>query len=96
MQSKHNIFYDKIQLEVKKLEYRDLYDKNRILTGDIDLNFIKYSLDDFSIKNFIEIINTTDNDTNIEINGTIVTFHHQNYDRIIRELNERKFEYFKY
>ena len=52
----------------------------RRATRDIDLDFIKYSLDDFSIKKFIEIINTTDNDTNIEISGTIVPLHHQDYD----------------
>ena len=52
----------------------------RRATRDIDLDFIKYSLDDFSIKKFIEIINTSDNDTNIEISGTIVPLHHQDYD----------------
>lgn len=52
----------------------------RRATRDIDLDFIRYSLDDSSIINFIDTINSTDNNFNIKIIGNIVPLHHQDYD----------------
>lgn len=52
-------------------------DKRRA-TRDLDLDFIKYSLDDDSIKDFISNLN--DNDVKINITGKITPLHHQDYD----------------
>lgn len=54
-------------------------DKRRA-TRDIDLDFIKYSLDDTSIINFIEKLNNNKDGITIKINGNIEKLHHQDYD----------------
>lgn len=54
-------------------------DKRRA-TRDIDLDFIKYSLDDSSIINFIKKLNNNKDGINIKINGNIEKLHHQDYD----------------
>ena len=54
-------------------------DKRRA-TRDLDLDFIKYSLEDKSILKFINILNSVDDDIHIEIVGRITPLHHQDYD----------------
>lgn len=54
-------------------------DKRRA-TRDMDLDFIKYSLDDESIKKFINKLNSVNDGINIEIVGNIDKLHHQDYD----------------
>lgn len=54
-------------------------DKRRA-TRDMDFDFIKYSLSDESIKNFIEKLNNVNDGIDISINGTIEDLHHQDYD----------------
>lgn len=54
-------------------------DKRRA-TRDMDFDFIKYSLGDESIKQFIEKLNTVNDAINITINGNIEELHHQDYD----------------
>lgn len=51
----------------------------RRATRDLDLDFIRYSLDDNSIINFINELNKNDKDS-IIINGNIEKLHHQLYD----------------
>lgn len=51
----------------------------RRATRDLDLDFIKYSLDDKSIMNFINNLNFDDNII-IEIVGKIEELHHQDYN----------------
>ena len=46
---------------------------------DLDLDFIKYSLDDNSIKNFINELNKSINYINFEIIDEIIPLHHQDY-----------------
>lgn len=52
----------------------------RRATRDLDLDFIKYSLDDRSIINFIAELNEKDKESIIRINGNIEKLHHQLYD----------------
>lgn len=52
----------------------------RRATRDLDLDFIKYSLDDKSIKNFIKVLNELDDGIKINIMGEITKLHHQDYD----------------
>lgn len=54
-------------------------DKRRA-TRDIDLDFIKYSLDDDSIAKFIEKLNNNDDGITIKMEGKPVKLHHQDYD----------------
>ncbi len=54
-------------------------DKRRA-TRDLDMDFIKYSLDDDSIHNFILKLNTVKDGINIEIEGKTEKLHHQDYD----------------
>lgn len=54
-------------------------DKRRA-TRDIDLDFIKYSLDDDSIARFIEKLNNNDDGITIKMEGKPVKLHHQDYD----------------
>ena len=54
-------------------------DKRRA-TRDMDFDFIKYSLSDESIKQFIEKLNNVNDGINININGKIEELHHQDYD----------------
>ena len=53
-------------------------DKRRA-TRDMDLDFIKYSLSDESIEQFIEKLNKVNDGINITINGNIQELHHQDY-----------------
>lgn len=52
----------------------------RRATRDMDLDFIKYSLDEQSIKNFINELNLNNDDINLKIIGDITRLHHQDYD----------------
>lgn len=52
----------------------------RRATRDLDIDFIKYSLEDESIKNFINALNNEESGINIEIIGNIAPLHHQDYD----------------
>lgn len=52
----------------------------RRATRDLDLDFIKYSLEDSSIRKFIEELNLIDDGIRIEIDGEIKELHHQDYD----------------
>lgn len=54
-------------------------DKRRA-TRDMDMDFIKYSLDDDSIKEFINKLNKVDDGINIDIIGNITKLHHQDYN----------------
>lgn len=54
-------------------------DKRRA-TRDLDIDFIKYSLDNISINNFIKILNTVNDGVRMIINGKIEKLHHQDYD----------------
>ena len=53
---------------------------SRRATRDLDLDFIKYSLDDKSIKNFIKTLSDINDGIKINIMGKIVPLHHQDYD----------------
>ncbi len=52
----------------------------RRATRDLDLDFIKYSLDDDSIRNFISKLNLVNDNIKIEIIDKITELHHQDYD----------------
>ncbi len=52
----------------------------RRATRDLDLDFIKYSLEDNSIINFIDTLDKVNDDIRIKITGKIRTLHHQDYD----------------
>lgn len=52
----------------------------RRATRDMDLDFIKYSLEDKSIFNFIKELNNVDDDIEISIEGSPTKLHHQDYD----------------
>ena len=52
----------------------------RRATRDMDLDFIKYSLEDKSIIRFIEELSNVDDGIKIEIDGEIKELHHQDYD----------------
>ena len=52
----------------------------RRATRDLDIDFIKYSLDDESIRNFIYSLNNDKDNIKIEIVGNIASLHHQDYD----------------
>jgi len=54
-------------------------DKRRA-TRDLDLDFIKYSLADESIKLFIDRLNLVNDGINILIDGKIEELHHQDYN----------------
>ena len=54
-------------------------DKRRA-TRDMDLDFIKYSLDDKHIKDFIDKLNNVNDGVKINIIGDITKLHHQDYD----------------
>ena len=54
-------------------------DKRRA-TRDIDIDFIKYSLDDESIYKFIDKLNENNNGIIIKADGQIQKLHHQDYD----------------
>lgn len=52
----------------------------RRATRDLDLDFIKYSLNDEAIRNFIHQLNNVGDKISIKINGKIERLHHQDYD----------------
>lgn len=52
----------------------------RRATRDLDLDFIKYSLEDNSIINFIDKLNHVNDGIQISIIGTIKKLHHQDYN----------------
>ena len=52
----------------------------RRATRDLDFDFIKYSLDDNSIKKFINELNAKDKEILIKFNDKIEKLHHQLYD----------------
>lgn len=52
----------------------------RRATRDLDLDFIKYSLEDDSIISFIDKLNNVNDGVQISIVGTIKKLHHQDYD----------------
>ncbi len=60
----------------------------RRATQDLDIDFIRYSLDDFAIKTFIEKLN--DKDIKIKIIPPIKKLHHQDYDgkRVFIEISD--------
>ena len=64
---------------------------NRRATRDLDLDFIKYSLDDKSMKNFIEKLNYPKTDISIKIIGKIEELSHQDYNgkRVYIELKDK-------
>ena len=51
----------------------------RRATRDLDLDFIKYSLDDKSIIGFIDRLNSVGDNITVEIVGKIEELHHQDY-----------------
>lgn len=51
----------------------------RRATNDIDLDFIKYSLDDDTIRQFIDVLNKVEDDIKIIITDNIIPLHHQDY-----------------
>ena len=52
----------------------------RRATQDIDLDFIKYSLEDKSIKNFISKLNDNNDGIQFTVEGKIESLHHQDYN----------------
>ena len=63
----------------------------RRATRDMDIDFIKYSLEDNYIRNFINELNNTDDGINIKITGKIEPLHHQDYDgkRVYIQLTDK-------
>ena len=57
----------------------NISNSTRRATQDLDMDFIKYSLSDEAIKNFINILNNVDDGINIEIEGNIEKLKHQDY-----------------
>ena len=57
----------------------NLSNDKRRATRDLDVDFIKYPLDDKSIKNFINELNKSINYINFEIIDEIIPLHHQDY-----------------
>lgn len=52
----------------------------RRATQDIDIDFIKYSLSDEAIREFIKRLNSVNDGVEIIIDGNIEVLHHQDYD----------------
>lgn len=66
----------------------------RRATRDLDLDFIKYSLEDKAIKDFIKVLDAVDDGISISIVGKIKPLHHQDYDGkriLVRLEDENKF-----
>ena len=63
----------------------------RRATRDLDIDFIKYSLDDESIRNFIYSLNNDKDNIKIEIVGNIASLHHQDYDgkRVLIKISDK-------
>lgn len=66
---------------------------DRRATRDLDLDFIKYSLDDKSIKTFINKLNYPKSDINIKIIGKIEELSHQDYNgkRVYIEISDKNY-----
>ena len=64
----------------------------RRATRDLDIDFIKYSLADESIRNFVDALNNVENTLKIEIIGNIIPLHHQDYDgkRVLIKISDNK------
>ena len=62
----------------------------RRATRDMDIDFIRYSLEDKSILNFIKELNNVDDGIKIKVTGKIEPLHHQDYDgkRVYIELTD--------
>ena len=63
----------------------------RRATRDLDIDFIKYSLEDESIRNFIYSLNNDKDNIKIEIVGNIAWLHHQDYDgkRVLIKISDK-------
>ena len=63
----------------------------RRATRDLDIDFIKYSLEDESIRNFIYSLNNDKDNIKIEIVGNIASLHHQDYDgkRVLIKISDK-------
>ena len=63
----------------------------RRATRDMDIDFIKYSLEDKSIREFIKELNNVDDGIKIKITGKIEPLHHQDYDgkRVYIQLTDK-------
>ncbi len=63
----------------------------RRATRDMDIDFIKYSLEDKSILDFIKELNNTYDGVKIKVIGKIEPLHHQDYDgkRVYIELKDK-------
>ena len=63
----------------------------RRATRDLDFDFIKYSLEDESVRNFIEVLNHNNDYIKIEIIGKIKQLHQQDYDgkRVILKITDK-------
>lgn len=63
----------------------------RRATRDMDIDFIKYSLEDKSILDFIKELNNTDDGIKIKVTGKIEPLHHQDYDgkRVYIQLTDK-------
>ena len=63
----------------------------RRATRDMDIDLIKYSLEDKSIREFIKELNNIDDDIKIKITEKIEPLHHQDYDgkRVYIQLTDR-------
>ena len=63
----------------------------RRATRDMDIDFIKYSLKDKSILDFIKELNNIDDGVKINVIGKIEPLHHQDYDgkRVYIELTDK-------
>lgn len=66
----------------------------RRATQDLDIDFIRYSLDDSAIETFIEKLN--DKDIKIKITSPIKRLHHQDYDgkRVFIDISDNLVMYF--
>lgn len=69
----------------------NLSNDKRRATRDLDLDFIKYSLEDKSIRNFIGELDKSISDINFEIINEIVPLHHQDYNgkRVFLRIKDR-------
>ena len=63
----------------------------RRATRDLDIDFITYSLEDESIRNFIYSLNNDKDNIKIEIVGNIASLHHQDYDgkRVLIKISDK-------
>lgn len=68
----------------------NLTKSDRRVTQDIDFDFIRYSIDDLSIKLFIEKLNLTADGINVSITGNIEKLHQDDYQgvRVFAKLSD--------